>query len=41
MEYAKPFLTYEQQADLLIDERGLEANRESLVGTCKTSAITA
>lgn len=31
MEYEKPWLSYEQQADLLIDERGLIANRENLI----------
>lgn len=31
MEYEKPWLSYEQQADLLIDERGLSANRENLI----------
>ena len=31
MEYAKPFLTFDEQADLLMDERGLVANREGLI----------
>lgn len=31
MEYAKPFLTFEQQADLLIDKRGMLADREDLI----------
>lgn len=31
MEYEKPWLSYEQQADLLIEERGLSANRENLI----------
>lgn len=31
MEYTKPFLTFEEQADLLINERGMVANREDLV----------
>lgn len=28
MEYTKPFLTFEQQADLLIGERGMVADRD-------------
>lgn len=31
MEYEKPWLSHEQQADLLIDERGLIADRDNLV----------
>lgn len=31
MEYTKPFLTFEQQADLLIDERGMVADRDDLI----------
>ena len=31
MEYAKPWLTFGEQADLLINERGLVADREQLV----------
>lgn len=31
MKYTKPFLTYEQQADLLMVERGMQADRESLI----------
>lgn len=31
MKYEKPFLTYDEQADLLI-ARGLMADREELVG---------
>lgn len=30
-EYTKPWLSFEQQADLLISERGLEADRDDLV----------
>ena len=31
MEYTKPWLTFEDQADLLINERGLVADREQLI----------
>ena len=31
MEYEKPWLSYEQQADLLINERGLIADRDNLI----------
>ncbi|MDY2777511.1 MAG: Abi family protein [Collinsella sp.] len=31
MEYAKPFLTFEEQADLLISERGMVADRDVLI----------
>lgn len=31
MEYEKPWLSYEQQADLLIEDRGLIADRENLI----------
>lgn len=31
MEYTKPFLTFKQQADLLIDERGMVADRSDLI----------
>jgi abortive infection bacteriophage resistance protein len=31
MEYTKPWLTFEQQADLLIKERGLIADRNELI----------
>lgn len=31
MEYTKPFLTFEQQADLLMDERGMVADRDDLI----------
>ena len=31
MEYTKPFLSYEQQADLLMDKRGMLADREDLI----------
>lgn len=31
MEYTKPFLTFEQQADLLIEKRGLLADRDDLI----------
>lgn len=31
MEYAKPFLSFEQQADLLIEERGMVADRGDLI----------
>lgn len=31
MEYTKPFLTFEQQADLLIDERGMVADWNDLI----------
>lgn len=31
MEYTKPFLTFEQQADLLMEERGMVADRDDLI----------
>lgn len=31
MEYSKPWLTFERQADLLINERGLIADRDCLI----------
>lgn len=31
MEYTKPFLTFEQQADLLMKDRGMIADRDSLI----------
>lgn len=31
MEYAKPFLTFEQQADLLMKDRGMAADRDVLI----------
>lgn len=31
MEYTKPFLTFDQQADLLMDERGMVADRDDLI----------
>lgn len=31
MEYTKPFLTFEQQADLLMKDRGMAADRDVLV----------
>jgi len=31
MEYTKPFLTFEEQANLLIEERGMIANRDDLI----------
>ena len=31
MEYTKPFLTLEQQADLLVNERGMVADRDELI----------
>ena len=31
MEYTKPFLTFEQQADLLMEKRGLLADRDDLI----------
>ncbi|WP_165046312.1 hypothetical protein [Adlercreutzia sp. ZJ138] len=30
-EYTKPWLSFEQQADLLMTERGLEADRDDLI----------
>lgn len=40
-EYKKPWLTFEEQADLLIVERGLVADRDDLSPTSQTLAITA
>lgn len=31
MEYTKPFLTFEKQADLLIQERGLIVDKQTLI----------
>ena len=31
MEYTKPFLTFEQQADLLMNDRGMVADRDDLI----------
>ncbi len=31
MEYTKPFLTFEEQADLLMEERGMIADRDDLI----------
>ncbi len=40
MEYAKPFLTFEQQADLLISDQGMIAEEMTSSVTLKTLAIT-
>lgn len=40
MEYTKPFLTFEQQADLLISDRGMIAEEMTSSVTLKTLAIT-
>ena len=31
MEYAKPFLAFDEQADLLMQERGMIADRDELI----------
>jgi len=31
LKYEKPFLTLDQQADLLIKQRGMDADRASLI----------
>ena len=31
MEYTKPFLTFEEQADLLMKDRGMVADRDDLI----------